>query len=187
MAQCPLDERKSRSTHLECNTRTRIKICCSRPATETIMTVRSIEGSNVHSNCLSNDVSATKFQPLAPRFYSPSHCVCFLSAKTTSCKFAGVGAKAADQVLAVPRSFRAAHILGTCTVTGAFVPALSPRKSFLMLGYNPPTSHADHHYIYLAQRISLSYGSTRTTFLPISHTCVPVRLHYLTKIKVIYA
>ena len=89
----------------------------------------------------------------------------------------GVGAKAADQVLAVPRSFKAAHILGACTVTGAFVPALSPRKSFLMLGYNPPTSHVDHHYIYLAQRISLSYGSTRTTFLPISHTCVPVPLH----------
>ena len=104
----------------------------------------------------------------------------FLSAKTTSCKFEldpGVGAKAADQVLAVPRSFRATHILGACTVTGAFVPALSPRKCVLMLGCNPPTSHADHHYIYLAQRISLSYGSTRTTFLPISHTCVPVPLH----------
>ena len=78
---------KSHSTNPECNTRTRIKTCCARPATETIMTVRSIESSNVHSKLSVNNVSATsRFQPLAPLFYSPSHPVCFfLSAK--SCDF----------------------------------------------------------------------------------------------------
>ena len=81
------------------------------------MTVRSIEGSNVHSKLSVNNVSAIdRFQPLAPWFYSPSHRVCFFTVSAKNFRIQA-GSRCSDGSQQLTKLPKGAHLL--------FVPALS--------------------------------------------------------------